>query len=305
MFYCEKYYLFLCSTCKEKHYKSAFHIDFITLDKMDNYCSKHNEIYKYYDNNTKRHLCEECLNKEINKNKDIKENIIEISKYSKCKETIEENLYKIKENIKMYNNISRIINEWLKNITNKLTNFLNSIRNYCTLQYKIASTFNYENSYQKYKNNFNAYFNYEIINNEKIDRLIKSINNNINNNYSQNDDISKVSQNIINILNILGKKDINIETKKTISLKEKVIIPHFTRQFEDENNAIKMELMEKRRYEFNSIIKTFIPFDDGKYLVLGFNTGNIQIYEEKEENKEKLIAKKLEIKEFNNEINNI
>ena len=305
MFYCEKCYLLFCSTCKEKHNKNTSHLDFISLDKIDNYCSKHNAKYKYFDNNTKKHLCEKCLNIEINKNKDIKENLIEISKYSNSKETIVEDYYKAKENLKIYNNISRVINEWLQNITNKLTNFLNSMKNYCLLQYKIVSNFNFKNSYEKYQNNFNAYFNYEIINNEKIDKLIRNINNNINYNYSSNDDISKVSQNIINILNVLGKKDTNIETKKTISLKEKISIPHFTKQFDDENKAIKVELMEKKRYELKSIIKTFICFDDNKYLILGFDTGEIKIYEEKEENKEKYLIKKLEINEFDNEINNL
>ena len=214
MLYCEECYLFLCTKCHKKHIEETSHLDFISLDKMDNYCSKHNEIYKYFDNNQKKHLCEKCLNRENNNNKDIKENIIEISKFSKIKERLQENYGKAKENIKMYNNISRVINEWLQKITNKLTNFLDSIKNYCTLQYKIVSYLSFENSYEKYKNNFNAYFNYEIINNERIDKYIKNINNIINNNYYQNEDLSKITQNIINILDLLSHKDINIEAKK-------------------------------------------------------------------------------------------
>ena len=305
IFYCDKCHFFLCSKCHQKHIEETSHLDYISLDKMDNYCSKHDEIYKYYDNNKKKNLCEKCY-RENNNNKDIKENIIEISRHSIIKEILKENYYKAKENIKMYNNISRVINEYLQIITNKFNTILNSIKNYCTLQYKIVSYLNFENSYEKYKNNFNAYFNYEIINNEKIDRLIKSINNNINNNYSQNEVCSKAIQRIINILDLLGQ--VNIEAKKNLSIqKEKVLLPLYSRKLQEEYNAIKVEEMEKKIYEVNSIIKTFIPFDEQKYLVLGLDTGEIQIYEEKEdnENKELVLEKKLEINEFNNEINNL
>ena len=306
-FYCIKCHLFFCSNCKKKHTEEKFHLNFITIDKMDNYCDKHDKIYKYFDNNSKKHLCEKCLITENNKDiKDIKENIIEISQNAKYKERLNENYYKAKENMKIYNNISRVINEWLQTITNKCNTFLNSIRNYCILQYKIVSSLYLENNYEKYKNNFNAYFNYEIINNEKVDRLIKSINNNINFNYCQNDDISKVSQNIINILNILGKKDINIETKPTMSIQqENIPIPPFNSQYVKDTDPIKIELMKKQKYELKSNIKTFIPFDEQKYLILGLETGEIQISEEKEENNEKILIKKLIINEFNNEINNL
>ena len=302
MFYCEKCHLFLCSNCHKKHVEETFDLEFITLDKMDIYCSKHDEIFKYYDKNKKKNLCEKCY-RENNNNKDVKENIIEISQYSKkMKERIKENYYKAKENIKMYNNISRVINEWLQIITNKFNSILNSIKNYCALQYKIVSYLNFENSYEKYKNNFNVYFNYEIINNENIDRFIKSINNNINNNYYQNDDFPKVIENINNIIDLLGQ--VNIETKKNCSI-QKVSIPIYSKKLQDEYNTIKVEEMDKKIYEINSIIKAFIPFDEQKYFVLGLDTGEIQIYEEKEDNNELILEKKLEINEFNNEINNL
>ena len=233
----------------KKHTEETSHSEFISLDKMDNYCSKHGEIYKYFDNNAKKHLCEICLKRDINNNKYIKDNLLEISKFIKFKESIDKNSFKAKENIKMYNNIAKVINEWLEKITNKFNTFLNSIRNYCILQNKIVSSLNFEKSYEKYMHNFNAYSNYDNLNNEKIDRLIKNINNSINNNYYQKDDLSKFSLNMINILDILEHKNINIEAKKTISYKEKNLIPLYSKKIEDEQNPIKVELMERKKYE--------------------------------------------------------
>ena len=304
-FYCEKCNLFLCSKCHKKHIEEVSHLEFISLDKMDNYCSKHDELYKYYDKNRKKSLCEKCLNIENNNGKDVKVNLIEISRFTKIRGNLERNYHKAKENIKMYNNIFKGINEWLQNITNKFNTILNSIRNYCSLQYKIVTYLNLENSYENYKNNYNAYLNYDCINNEKIDKLIKTINYNINNNYYQNDDFSKVTQNIINILELLGQKDINIESKKNVLPKEKNLFPLFSKKHLEELNGTKLEFMDKKEYEINSIIKTFIPFDEQEYLILGLDTGDIQIYEEKEENNENILKKKLEINEFKNEVNNL
>ena len=112
---------------------------------------------------------------------------------------------------------------------------------------------------------------------------------------------------MINLLDILEHKNINIEAKKTISNKEKNLIPLYSKQIKDEQNPVKIELMERKKYEIKSIIKTFIPFDNENYLVLGLDTGEIQIYEEKEkeDTKEKCLKKLLEINEFNDEINNL
>ena len=82
------------------------------------------------------------------------------------------------------------------------------------MQYKIVSSLSFENNYEKYLNNFNVYFNYEIINNEKIDKFIKSLNNQINSNYNRNEDICTVSKFFIDLLNSLGKKQINERKKR-------------------------------------------------------------------------------------------
>ncbi len=82
---------------------------------MNNYCIKHNELYKYFNNDKKKHLCQQCVNEKLEKNPKYLDKVIELSQYIKYKETINKYYKKAKENIKMYNNISRAINEWLQN----------------------------------------------------------------------------------------------------------------------------------------------------------------------------------------------
>lgn len=313
MFKCNTCNLFFCSNCKEKHKNEISHSKFISIERMDNYCPIHNEEYKYFDNNKKKHLCQTCLNRGEKDAKNKKENIIEIAKFCKFKDNINENYYKSKEIIKMYNNINKGIKEWLKRISNKFNAFLNAIKNYCILQYKIVSSMNFDNSYEKYQNNFNAYFNYNIINNEKIDNLIKNINNYINKKFYQNgDDVCNVLKNLIELQEIIGKKDTNIESKKNLAIqREKKIFQLYSDKIANDRNKIKLEFMEKKKYEFKSTITSFISFDENKYFVLGFKNGKIKIYEEannfneKKEENENCLVKKLTIKEFDNEINNI
>ena len=313
LFQCTKCYLFFCSNCKSKHTEENSHNNFISGDKMNTYCSQHNEPYKYYNNIKKKHLCQKCFDYEINNSEYNKNNnIIELSKHIKFKETIDEYLRRSKENIKMYNNISMTINEWIKNLTNKFNTLLYSLKNYCLMQYKIVSSLSFENNYEKYLNNFNVYFNYEIINNEKIDKFIKNLNNQINSNYNRNEDICTVSKFFIDLLNSLGKKQINIESKKNLIVKEKKISPLYTDKIIEDTNKLKVENMEKKKYVIKKKVTTFTPFNEDKYLLIGLETGKIRIYKEilneKNEKGEEIndyLKKILTIKEFYNEINNI
>ena len=65
--------------------------------------------------------------------------MIPIEQYVNYKDTIERNNKKVIENIKMWNNISRIINNWLKSLNDKFNGLLSSIGNYCLLQQKIVN----------------------------------------------------------------------------------------------------------------------------------------------------------------------
>jgi hypothetical protein len=314
MIFCSKCYTFFCSNCKSKHIEKTSHTDYISLDKMNNYCTKHDELYQYFDNNKKKHLCKKCYDEKISKNSKYLNNVIELSSCIKYKETINENFNKAKENVKMLNNISRALNEWLQNLTNKIHNFLNGFKNYCELQYKIVSSLNYENNYEKYLNNFNVYFNYIVVNNEETDKIIKNINNTINSNYNKNSDIYKTSKFYIDLLDNLNNKDLNIESKKNILLqKDKKLHALLPPKFNNNINELKIENMDKNKYELKHTVKKIIPFNEEQYIVVGLESGKIRIYEEqkksKDENNEKegneYLNKKLTIKVFENSINNL
>ena len=301
--YCNICNLSFCLDCKNKHEEEMNHSNYIELNKIDNFCPKHNEDYKYYDPIKKSNICQKCFD-ENEKNK----NFIETSKYINYKETLNDYSKKIKETIMMLNNTNRLINEWLNTLTEKFNNFLNSINNYVLLQQKIVLFLNNENNYEKYKNNFNVFFNYEIINNEKIDKYIKNINNYINNNYNKNNEISSLSQFFINLLNKFIKKEINIEAKKSIVIEKEKNIDHLSsNKSNDDINKIKVENMFKFKHELKSKVKYMIPFNEALFLILGFSDGNINIYEQQKNEKdiENNLIKKLSIKEFENEINNI
>ena len=300
-FYCIICNLFICLDCQKKHDEEMNHSNYIELNKIDIFCPKHKEEYKYYDPIKKSNFCNKCIENE-NEN-----NFIETSKYINYKETLNDYSKKIKETILILNNVNRLINEWLKNITEKFNNFLNSINNYVLLQQKIVSFLNNEDNYKKYENNFNVYFNYEIINNDKIDKYIKNLNIYINNNNKSKDskDISTISEFFLSLLNKCIKKEINIEAKKSLTLeREKKFKSDISN---DENTKIKVENMVKFKHELKSKVKCMIPFNENKLLIFGLDNGKIRIYEEQKNEKklENILIKKLSIKEFENEINNI
>ena len=319
---CNKCFLFFCSDCNSKHTKETSHKDFISIDKMNDYCIIHNEKYKYFDNNKKRHLCQKCLDDIIHSKNVYTKNIIELSDYIKYEDTIDEYLRKAKENVKMFNNISRAVNEWLKDLTLKYHSYLNNLKNYCELQYKIVSSLSFENKYEKLKNNFNIYYNYLIINNKELDKLILKINNRINYNHQKISDIyqkSKFYLDLLNDINNISQKELKKESKiKDILRKDKQIGPLYSELKKDEIDKLKIENMNKRKYELGENATSFIPFDNDKYLIIGYENGLINIYQEKKapkeneknsdeksENHDYFLGKLLSIKEFKYEINNI
>ena len=324
MFICIDCNLFFCSECKIQHNEEIKHNKFISLDKFDNYCEKHDMPFNSYDNEQKTNICEKCYEEGVRKNPSYKKNIIAINKYNNYEDTINDNYKKALENIKMWENASRLFNEWLENLVNKCNEFINSIYNYCSLQYKIVSYLNNNNNYEKYKNNFNVYFNYETINNEKIDNYIRYLNNHLNKNYNKKDNLYMMSQFFLNVLDDYDKRNLDVESKKSLTIqtgKNNNALPKlFSDKYLDDENKTKVEYMKPLQYEFKSKVETLIPFNDGKYLILGLNSGKIGLYEEKkkiveieneknddEEEKENCwyLFQKLLIEEFKNPIKNL
>lgn len=157
--------IFICFECRKKHEKEKKHLNFIESNKIDNFCSNHNEEYKYYDSIKKSNLCQKCITENINNKK-----ILKLSNHINYEKTINNYIKKVEENIIMWNNASSLINEWLKEFVEKIKIFTKSINNYILLQHKIVIYLNNDNNYKKYEKNFNVFFNYKIINNDKIDK---------------------------------------------------------------------------------------------------------------------------------------
>ena len=292
---CDDNNLFFCSKCKNS-YEST---NFSEIKEIDITCPKHYKKNKYYDIEKNKHLCEDCY-EEQKENYNKNEHLIEIEKYVNYKDTIDKYYKKAIENIKMWNNTSRLINEWLKKINDKFNEFLNSISNYCLLQQKIVSYLKTENNYSKYKNNFNIFCNYIAINDEKTDTFIKNINDYLNYKYNKNFDICTMSRFFINILDDYNQTEINIEAKSNIINKEKI-----KEDAEDKikiNKEIKqIKEMHLKKYELNNKIKCLIPFEKENYMLLGMETGEIKICDSKEAG----LKEKLNIKEFDSAVNHI
>ena len=308
-FYCNECFLFICKECKQNHEEEIGHSVYLEINHLDIFCPYHKQPFKYYDSNKKTNLCQSCYDK----NED-KKDIIETNNYVDYKESINSHIKKIKESILIWNNLSSLIREWLINLEDKFNCFIDSIKNYITLQQKIVSYLNYENQFEKYKNNFNVYFNYEIINDEKIDKYIKNINNTLNFNFSKKEDILGKSNIFIDLLFKFLNKDFNIEAKKNLNFliktqkKSEFFENTYTNPIKDEINNNKVEIMTNNKYQMkNSSIKCISTFNNDKTLILGLSSGKIKIFEVKEkyDNNENFLDKKLSIKLYENEINNI
>ena len=293
LFRCNKCYLFICSECKSKHSKDTNHSNYIELEKIDKYCPKHSELYRYYDTNKKINLCERCKNLIVDQQKENCNNMIETSKFKKF-DNLKDYTKKLQENILIWNNIIKITNDWMNNFKKEFNAYLNSINDYIILKYKIVNYLDYNNNYLNYENNYNILYNYDIVTNENLNNYIKSINNSLNNNYNKND-IFASSKFFIDLLNDFSNKGIIMEMSKDISGKESKIIS-------EKNELFKLENMIKMEYEFDSEVTYLAPFDKDK-IILGFNSGKIQISEEKmEENNQNSLIQKSSIEAFENGI---
>ena len=291
---CNDNNLFYCCECKNNDKSKKF----INIDDIDNTCSKHDKKYKYYDTIKNKNICEVCFDEE--KENYLKSgNYIEIEKNVNYKD-IDKNYKKAIENIKMWKNTCKLFNHWLKNFNDIFNEFLTSITNYCLLQLKIVSHVKKKNSLDKFNNNFNIYCNYEAINDLKTDTFIRETNEYINVKYNKSSDISSMSKFFISIFDNFKSKDINIEAKcrivPTKKLNEYVIKP------DKKIKEIKeIKNMFKKKFELESPIKCFIPFNKESFIILGMKTGEIIISEVKGED----CIEKLRIKVFEREIEHL
>ena len=297
MYRCNDNNFFFCQKCKENSDSN----NFTEINEIDSTCPKHHTKYIYYDAKNNKHLCDKCFHEE-------KEYLIPIETYVNYKDTIENNYKKVIENIKMWNNISRIINNWLKTLNDKFNGLLSSIGNYCLMQQKIVNFIKSENSYYNSNNNYNIFSNYEAINNEKADNFIRSINEYLNFKYIKKLDFCSTSKYLIGILEEFNKAEIIIESKTNIKPelkgeKEEKEYNEYNELYQiPKNKEIKLiKDMNKKKFELNSKINCAIPFNDDNNLLLGLDSGEIKICETKDNG----LFEKLSIKEFQKEISHI
>ena len=291
---CNDNNLFYCCECKNNDKSKKF----INIDDIDNTCSKHDKKYKYYDTIKNKNICEVCFDEE--KENYLKSgNYIEIEKNVNYKD-IDKNYKKAIENIKMWDNTCKLFNHWLKNFNDIFNEFLTSITNYCLLQLKIVSHVKKKNSLDKFNNNFNIYCNYEAINDLKTDTFIRETNEYINVKYNKSSDISSMSKFFISIFDNFKSKDINIEAKCRIVPTKKV--SEYVIKPDKKIKEIKeIKNMFKKKFELESPIKCFIPFNKESFIILGMKTGEIIISEVKGED----CIEKLRIKVFDCEIEHL
>lgn len=296
LYKCNDNNFFFCQKCKENYDSN----NFIATNEIDITCPKHHNKYIFYDAKNNKHLCEKCFYER-------EENLIPIEQYVNYKDTIERNNKKVIENIKMWNNISRIINKWLESLNDKFNGLLSSIGNYCLLQQKIVNYIKSENSYYNLNNNFNIFSNYEAINNEKADNFIRRINEYLNFKYIKKLDFCSTSKYLIDILEEFNKTEIIIESKTNINPEEENSkIENNEKDQILKNKEIKLiKDMNKKKFELNEKVKCIIPFDKDNdnhdFILLGLNSGEIKICETKDDR----LNEKLSIKEFKREISHI
>ncbi len=298
--------LFFCDECKEnhKHDEKNESQNFIEIDKIDIYCPIHKEKYKYYNIEKNNHLCEICFN-----NLGDTKNIIKIEQALKHRDkfNITEEYNKISENVIICKNIQKIFNSWLNTLINKAKNFVETLNNYCILQQSILRFLETEeanNNNGLLNNNINVLMNYESFHkNKNIDIYFQKINNLINNCNIKN--FEKMSYNYIQILNDEINFNINSQKIKDDTINENKNI------FEEEEKKInldeppkkkkipKLDEMQKLRIELQSDVKCFSSFNKDKNIIIGLNTGEIDVYEFYGDSNFKF---KLKINEFQRDI---
>ena len=296
---CNNCFLVFCKKCISEHKEKEGHTNSIELNKIDTFCYRHNMINKYYNNDSKYHICKECYNEQTN-------NIFLINNedYIRTEELfppinkINNEYEEIKEELEKCKNLINWINEWKDNLLNKINKLNDFLINYYNLKKAIIDHLINNDNYLEYKNNFYVLSNYEMI------TQFKEIENFLNNaSYiiqNGKEDYEKSKMFLAKIKDFPNKLyDINGDKVNNYLLeKNKIII-----EKEKEKCRLKLSNMtSKNQYKLKHDIKCFTVINNDKYIILGTDLGDVMIYESSISNGEKIITKRLDIKEFKNPI---
>ena len=109
-----------------------------------------------------------------------------------------------------------------------------------------------------------------------------------------------MSKFFITIYDNFKSKDINIESKyrEVPTKKENEVLKNIDKKIKE---IKEIKNMFKKKFELESPIKCFLPFNKESYIMLGMKTGEIIIGEVKGEN----FMERLRIKVFDSEVNQL
>ena len=284
---CNNCFLVFCKKCMTEHKEKEGHRNSIELDKIDNFCYRHNKRNQYFNNDSKYHICKECYD-EITNNKFLinNEDFIKTEELFPKKISIKQEYEKFEEELEKCQKLLKSINEWKDSLLNKINKLNDFLINYYNLKKAIIEHLINNDNYLKYKNNFYVLSNYEMFTQFKevesfVNKSSNEIQKNIKEDFNQKSKIFlKTIKDFLHKINDINRDKVNnylLEKNKLIIEKEK------------EKSRLKLSDM-KSEYKYNLLnnIKCFTVINNDKYIILGSDEGDIMIYESSISNGEKV-----------------
>ena len=297
---CNNCFLVFCKKCMSEHKEKEGHTNSIELDKIDTFCYRHNIRNEYFNNDSKYHICKECYNK-LTEDKFIIsiEDFIKTEEFFPNRNSINQEYKDVEKEIQICEKLINSLNDWKNNLLNKINKINDFLTNYYNLKKALIEHLINNDNYILFKNNYYVLSNYEMITQFKeIELYVHNSNNEIHkfrneNFYEKSKMFFKIIDNFsikCHALNEDRIKNMMIEKNKLYIKKEK------------EKLKVKLSNMKsKNKYNFQCNINCFTVIND-KYIIIGSETGDIVIYEPSNLNDEKVLNKKLIIKEFKSPI---
>jgi len=295
---CNECFLIFCKNCISEHKEK--HENSMELDKIDTFCYRHNLRNDYFNNDTKYHICKKCYDEQT-KDKFL----INYEDYLKTEElfadidSIDERHKHFENEMQNYKKLMKSIDDWEKSLLNKLNKLKNSLNNYYDLKKAIIEHLFNDDNYDKYNNNFYVLSNYEMFTDlNQIESFVGVANFDIKKNKDKN--FVQKSGIFLNLINdfLIKSQDIKQDKIRNLLLEKN----RNNIKKEEEKSKLKLsDMKSKNKYKFTNDIKCFTVINE-KYIILGCDKGEVNIYESKTSNNENAISKKLSIKEFKNPI---
>ena len=297
---CNKCFLVFCKKCISEHKENKGHENSIELNKIDNFCYRHNMKNKYYNNVSKSHICKKCF-EELTNDKYLinNEDCLRTEGLFPEINSIMQDYKEVEKELQKCEKLIYTINKWKDSFLKKINSLNDFLTNYFHLKKAIIEHLINIDNYKQYKNNFYALSNYEMLTQSKdVENFVKySI---IDFEVYKNGDYYPKSKMFLKkvIFFPIKRHDINRDkVNNSLLEKNKLII-----EKEKKNLKVKLSNMKRKNQYKLANIKCFTVINNDKHIILGSDVGDIVIYESSILNGEKVIKKRLNIKEFKNPI---